>query len=81
MNELALAGITRRRRRTLTSPARVAAEPVTDLIGRDFTATRPGQRLVGDITCLVTVMARTGPDELSTIIVPSGIPERLSMNV
>ena len=27
-----------------------------------------------DITCLVTVMARTGPDELSTIIVPSGTP-------
>ncbi|HEY7271251.1 MAG TPA: acyl-CoA dehydrogenase family protein [Actinoplanes sp.] len=27
-----------------------------------------------DITCLVTVMARTGPEELSTIIVPSGTP-------
>jgi alkylation response protein AidB-like acyl-CoA dehydrogenase len=27
-----------------------------------------------DITCLVSVMARTGPDELSTIIVPSGTP-------
>jgi short/branched chain acyl-CoA dehydrogenase len=27
-----------------------------------------------DITCLVTVMARTGTNELSTIIVPSGTP-------
>lgn len=58
MSELGLAGITRRRRRTLTSPARVAAEPVTDLIGRDFTATRPGRCLVGDITCLVTGQGR-----------------------
>jgi transposase InsO family protein len=58
MAELGLAGITRRRRRTLTSPALVPAEPVADLIGRDFTATRPGERLVGDITCLITGQGR-----------------------
>jgi len=58
MAELGLAGITRRRRRTLTSPALVPAEPVADLIGRDFTAERPGERLVGDITCLVTGQGR-----------------------
>jgi transposase InsO family protein len=58
MTELGLAGITRRRRRTLTSPALVPAEPVADLIGRAFTAERPGERLVGDITCLITGQGR-----------------------
>ncbi|NKE64117.1 IS3 family transposase [Lentzea sp. PSKA42] len=58
MAELGLAGITRRRRRFLTSPALVPAEPVADLVGRDFTAERPGERLVGDITCLVTGQGR-----------------------
>lgn len=53
MRERHIVGITRRRRRSLTrpDPAGVAAP---DLIGRDFTAPAPGQRLVGDITYLPT---------------------------
>ncbi|MGW2397287.1 IS3 family transposase [Kitasatospora sp. NPDC001664] len=54
MRERGIAGITRRRRRrSLTRPDKQAC-PTTDLIGRDFTATRPGTRLVGDITYLPT---------------------------
>ncbi|MHB9860075.1 IS3 family transposase [Streptomyces sp. YIM S03343] len=48
-----IAGITRRRRRGLTRQAKRAVF-ATDLIGRDFTAPRPGMRLVGDMTELVT---------------------------
>ncbi|WP_312870646.1 IS3 family transposase [Streptomyces himalayensis] len=48
-----IAGITRRRRRGLTRQARRAVF-AADLIGRDFTAPRPGMRLVGDMTELVT---------------------------
>ncbi|MDX3195774.1 IS3 family transposase, partial [Streptomyces sp. MN03-5084-2B] len=48
------AGITRRKRRTTTRPAAGPITPVADLIRRDFTAEKPGQRLVGDITCLPT---------------------------
>ncbi|MFJ9847758.1 IS3 family transposase [Kitasatospora sp. NPDC101155] len=53
MRERGIAGVTRRRRRNLTRQAR---KPVfaPDLIGRDFTAPRPGVRLVGDMTCLPT---------------------------
>jgi transposase InsO family protein len=39
----------RRRRTTIPDPAQ---RPVTDLIGRDFTAERPDQRWCGDITYL-----------------------------
>jgi transposase InsO family protein len=46
-------GHTRRRRRSLTKPDTTAV-PAPDLIGRDFTAQAPGQRLVGDITYLPT---------------------------
>jgi putative transposase len=48
-----IAGITRRRRRGLTRPGK---RPLyaPDLIGREFTAPRPGVRIVGDITCLPT---------------------------
>ncbi|WP_441248212.1 IS3 family transposase [Kitasatospora sp. McL0602] len=53
MRERGIAGVTRRRRRSLTRPDR-QARPAPDLIGRDFTATRPGTRLVGDITYLST---------------------------
>jgi len=53
MRERGIAGITRRRRRSLTRPDH-QARPAPDLIGRDFTATRPGTRLVGDITYLPT---------------------------
>lgn len=49
-----IAGITRRRRRGLTRQAKRAVF-ATDLIGRDFTASRPGMRLVGDMTELVTL--------------------------
>lgn len=53
MRERGIAGVTRRRRRGLTRQAR---KPVfaPDLIGRDFTAPRPGVRLVGDMTFLPT---------------------------
>ncbi|WP_406632059.1 IS3 family transposase [Amycolatopsis sp. WGS_07] len=52
MRERRIAGHTRRRRHSLTRPDKTAAAP--DLIGRDFTADEPGQRLVGDITYLPT---------------------------
>lgn len=53
MRERGIVGRTRRRRRSLTKPDATAA-PAPDLIGRDFTAPAPGQRLVGDITYLPT---------------------------
>jgi hypothetical protein len=49
MRERDIAGITRRKRRSLTRPAKKAV-PAVDLIGRDFTASTPGEKLVGDIT-------------------------------
>src|SRR5215218_7844208 len=53
MRERHIVGLTRRRRRSLTKQDAKAA-PAPDLIGRDFTAPAPGQRLVGDITYLPT---------------------------
>lgn len=53
MRERGIVGLTRRRRRSLTRQDATAA-PTPDLIGRDFTAPAPGQRLVGDITYLPT---------------------------
>jgi transposase InsO family protein len=53
MRERGITGVTRRRRRSLTRPDKTAAG-VPDLIGRDFTAEAPGERLVGDITYLPT---------------------------
>lgn len=53
MRERGIVGITRRRRRSLTRQDATAA-PALDLIGRNFTADAPGQRLVGDITYLPT---------------------------
>ena len=53
MRQRHIVGITRRRRRSLTKQD-TAAAPAPDLIGRDFTAPAPGQRLVGDITYLPT---------------------------
>ena len=53
MRERGIVGLTRRRRRSLTKPDATAA-PAPDLIGRDFTASIPGQWLVGDITYLPT---------------------------
>jgi putative transposase len=54
MRDAGLVGVHRRRRRSLTKPDPAAA-PIPDLLGRDFTATAPGSRLVGDITYLPTV--------------------------
>ncbi|PJM93942.1 IS3 family transposase [Streptomyces sp. CB01373] len=53
MRERDIAGITRRKRRSLTRPAKKAV-PAADLIGRDFTASAPGEKLVGDITFIAT---------------------------
>ncbi|WP_330278833.1 IS3 family transposase [Streptomyces sp. NBC_00056] len=53
MRERRIMGVTRRRRRGLTRPAKRAV-PAVDLLGRDFTATAPGMRLVGDITFIAT---------------------------
>ncbi|MEV4889948.1 IS3 family transposase [Nonomuraea sp. NPDC055795] len=54
MRERGIAGHSRRRgRRSLTRPDR-RAKPSPDLVGRDFTATRPGTKVVGDITYLPT---------------------------
>jgi putative transposase len=41
-----------RRRRSLTVQA--ATGPIPDLVGRDFTAEKPGQKMVGDITYIFT---------------------------
>ncbi|MFD4764334.1 IS3 family transposase [Streptomyces sp. NPDC058439] len=53
MRERDIRGVTRRRRRHLAQQDTKAA-PAPDLVGRDFTATRPGTKLVGDITYLPT---------------------------
>lgn len=53
MREHGIQGITRRRRRSLTRPDG-KAPPAPDLLQRNFTACRPGTRLVGDITCVPT---------------------------
>ncbi|MGW4048729.1 IS3 family transposase [Streptomyces sp. NPDC004721] len=49
MRERGISGVTRRRRKSLTRPAKRAV-PAPDLIGRDFTAPAPGRKLVGDPT-------------------------------
>lgn len=54
MRERDIRGITRRKRLHLTRQDTKAA-PAPDLVGRDFTAARPGMKLVGDITYLPTI--------------------------
>ncbi|MFJ9448685.1 IS3 family transposase, partial [Kitasatospora sp. NPDC101235] len=54
MRERDIRGVSRRKRRHLTKQDSKAA-PAPDLVGRDFTATRPGTKLVGDITYLPTI--------------------------
>ncbi|TLS46146.1 IS3 family transposase [Streptomyces montanus] len=55
MREHGIAGHSRRtQRRSLTRADRKAA-PAPDPIGRDFTATAPGLRVVGDITYIPTI--------------------------
>ncbi|MER6082996.1 IS3 family transposase [Streptomyces sp. NPDC001833] len=49
MRERGISGVTRRKRRSLTRPAKRAV-PAPDLLGRDFTASAPGMKVVGDIT-------------------------------
>ncbi|MCC3655778.1 IS3 family transposase [Streptomyces sp. S07_1.15] len=53
MRDCGITGVTRRKRKSLTRPAKKAV-PALDLIGRDFTASAPGTRLVGDITYIPT---------------------------
>lgn len=53
MRELGLAAVQPRAYKRTTLPGD-APTPAPDLIGRDFTAQAPGQRLVGDITYLRT---------------------------
>lgn len=58
MREHGIAGITRRKRRSLTKPDR-AADVVPDLIRREFTAPMPGLKLVSDISCFPTGEGRS----------------------
>ncbi|MFE0733238.1 IS3 family transposase [Streptomyces antibioticus] len=53
MREYDITGVTRRKRRSLTRPAKKAV-PAHDLIGRGFTAADPGRKPVGDITYIPT---------------------------
>ena len=53
MRELGLRAVQPRAYKRTTVPGEQAA-PCPDLIGRDFTADAPGQRVVGDITYLKT---------------------------
>jgi transposase InsO family protein len=52
MRELGLVPCQVRRRRSLTVQA--AAGPIPDLVGRDFSAETPGEKMVGDITYIFT---------------------------
>lgn len=54
MREHGIAGHTRRRGRRCLTKQEKAARFAPDLIGRDFTAARPGVRLVGDVTYIST---------------------------
>jgi putative transposase len=64
MRAQGIAGITRRKRRSLTKPDEGAAL-VPDLVGRQFTAPMPGLKLVGDISCFPT---REGWLYLATVL-------------
>ena len=64
MRELGLAAVQPRAYKRTTLPG-IAPRPAPDLLERDFTATAPGQRLVGDITYLRTAwlaVSGHGPD-------------------
>ncbi|MET8292035.1 IS3 family transposase [Streptomyces sp. NPDC005132] len=49
-----IAGNSRRTGRCSLTKADAKAAPSPDLIGRDFTAARPGTKIVGDITYIPT---------------------------
>ncbi|MEU9779641.1 DDE-type integrase/transposase/recombinase [Streptomyces phaeochromogenes] len=53
MREHGISGVTRRRRKGLTRPAKRAV-PAPDLVARAFTAPAPWMKLVGDITYIPT---------------------------
>ncbi|MBT2459575.1 IS3 family transposase [Streptomyces sp. ISL-86] len=54
MREHGITGNSRRTGRRGLTKADTRAAPSPDLIGRDFTATRPGTKIVGDITYIPT---------------------------
>ncbi len=54
MRELEIQGVSRRRGRVRTTIADPKAPPAPDLVNRDFTATRPDQTWVADITYVPT---------------------------
>ncbi|MFF4582589.1 IS3 family transposase [Streptomyces sp. NPDC001373] len=54
MREHGIAGNSRRTGRRSLTKADTRAAPSPDLIGRDFTAARPGMKIVGDITYIPT---------------------------
>ncbi len=56
MRELALVPCQPRPRRGLTE-ADPAAGPIPDLVARDFTATAPGEKMVGDITYISSALS------------------------
>ena len=53
MREHGIRGVSRRRRRSLTR-SDGGAPPAPDLLCRNFTASAPGLRIVGDMTCVPT---------------------------
>jgi transposase InsO family protein len=53
MRSRGIVGLTRRRRRCLTKTD-VTRPPAPDLLGRDFSAKKPGEKFIGDITYLPT---------------------------
>lgn len=65
MAELGLAGCQPRAYRTTTQPDPEPPSAPADLVGRDFTATEPGTKLVGDITY---IRSWTGWLYLATVI-------------
>lgn len=54
MRQHGIAGNSRRTGRRSLTKADSKAAPTPDLIGRDFTATTPGTKIVGDITYIPT---------------------------
>ncbi|MEU9365184.1 IS3 family transposase [Streptomyces avermitilis] len=54
MRERGIAGNSRRTGRRGLTKADTGAAPSPDLVGRDFTAARPGTKIVGDITYIPT---------------------------
>ncbi|MCL7379771.1 IS3 family transposase [Streptomyces sp. 35G-GA-8] len=58
MRQHGIAGNRRRTGRRSPTKAGSKAAPAPDMIGRDFTATSPGTKIVGDITCVPTAEGR-----------------------